>query len=129
MDYSKFIAKKVVDIKPSGIRKFFDVAKTMDGVISLGVGEPDFITPYEIRQAGIASIQKGRTQYTSNSGLDSLRENISAYLKARLNLSYDMSEIFVTVGASEGIDLILRTIIENGDEVLVCEPSYVSYAP
>lgn len=129
LDYSKFIAKKVVDIKPSGIRKFFDVAKTMDGVISLGVGEPDFITPYEIRQAGIASIQKGRTQYTSNSGLDSLRENISAYLKARLNLSYDMSEIFVTVGASEGIDLILRTIIENGDEVLVCEPSYVSYAP
>lgn len=129
MDYSKFISKRVEEIKPSGIRKFFEVARTMDGVISLGVGEPDFITPFEIRQAGISSIQKGRTQYTSNSGLDSLRENISAYLDARLNLQYDKSEIFATVGASEGIDLVLRTIVDAGDEVLVCEPSYVSYAP
>ncbi|MFI3167980.1 MAG: aminotransferase class I/II-fold pyridoxal phosphate-dependent enzyme [Bacillota bacterium] len=129
MDYSKFISKRVETIKPSGIRKFFDVAKTMDGVISLGVGEPDFITPFEIRQAGISSIQKGRTQYTSNSGLDSLRENISRYLFERLDLSYDASEVFVTVGASEGIDIILRAIIDEGDEVLVCEPSYVSYAP
>ncbi len=101
----------------------------MDGVISLGVGEPDFITPYEIRHAGITSIQKGRTQYTSNSGLDSLRENISRYLLERLNLEYTPAEIFATVGASEGIDLILRAIVDAGDEVLVCEPSYVSYAP
>ena len=100
----------------------------MEGVISLGVGEPDFITPFEICKAGINSIQKGITQYTSNSGLDSLRDNIAKYLK-RFDLQYDRSDIFVTVGASEGVDLSLRAIINSGDEILVCAPCYVSYAP
>lgn len=129
MDKDKFLSKNVQKIKPSGIRKFFDLARQIDGVISLGVGEPDFVTPYEIRSAAITSIQKGRTQYTANAGLDSLRENISRYLFERFDLQYQKDEIFVTVGASEGIDLCLRAIVDAGDEILVCEPSYVSYAP
>ncbi len=121
---------KIVAVPKSGIRKFFDVAATMPGAISLGVGEPDFVTPYHIRNAAIDSLLDGETQYTSNWGLLELREEIAFYLKHRYGLSYDpQKEVLVTVGASEGIDLALRAITCPGDEVLVPEPSYVSYAP
>lgn len=130
MDYSKYISKNASVLQPSGIRKFFDLAAKMDGVISLGVGEPDFVTDFGIRQAAIYSLQKGRTQYTANAGLYELRCEISKYLERRYSLSYaPENEIIVTVGASEGIDLSLRAIINNGDEVLIPDPSYVSYAP
>ncbi len=130
MDYISIISKCVADIKPSGIRKFFDLAANMDDVISLGVGEPDFKTPYAIRQAGIASLQKGMTWYTANSGLSELRSEISKYLSRRFNLSYNpQGEILVTVGGSEGIDLCMRTVINPGDEVLIPEPCFVAYNP
>ena len=130
MNYDKIINKTVASIKPSGIRKFFDIVAEMPDAISLGVGEPDFVTPWEIRDAAIKSIQKGYTAYTSNRGLLSLREEIHQYLKSMFALSYDpVSEILVTIGASEAIDLSLRTVVEYGDEVLVPEPSYVSYMP
>lgn len=130
MDYSKYISKNAAELKPSGIRKFFDLAAKMEGVISLGVGEPDFVTDFGIRQAAIYSLQKGRTQYTANAGLIELRREISKYLENRYALRYAPdSEIIVTVGASEGIDLALRAIINVGDEVLIPDPSYVSYAP
>lgn len=117
-------------IKPSGIRKFFDIASEMQDVISLGVGEPDFDTPWHIRDEGIYSLEKGRTFYTSNSGLMPLREEISRYLKRRCDLNYDpRREILVTVGGSEGIDLALRAMLDPGDEVLIPEPCYVSYLP
>jgi len=124
-----FISDTAKEIKPSGIRKFFDVVSEIPGAISLGVGEPDFITPWGIRDAAIKSIQKGNTQYTSNRGITPLRENISKYLNDHFNLSYDKDEILITVGASEGIDVTLRAICNLGDEILVPEPSYVSYAP
>lgn len=125
-----FVNNKVNELKPSGIRKFFDlVASSKENIISLGVGEPDFITPWEIRNAGVSAIQKGYTQYTSNSGLPALRENISKYLKQSFKVDYKADEIILTIGASEGIDLTLRTVIEDGDEVLIPDPSYVSYAP
>ena len=124
-----FVSKKVKEIKPSGIRKFFDIAAEMDGVISLGVGEPDFITPWRIRDAGISALKKGYTQYTSNKGLPLLREKISEYLRSRFNVAYDKDEIVVTLGASEAIDLSLRAVIDPGDEILIPDPSYVSYAP
>ena len=121
---------EIVAVPKSGIRKFFDVAATMPGAISLGVGEPDFVTPYHIRNAAINSLLDGETAYTSNWGLLSLREEIARYLQDRYCLSYDPAkEILVTVGASEGIDLSLRALISPGDEVLIPEPSYVSYAP
>ena len=130
MNYDKVINKTVRDIKPSGIRKFFDIVAEMPDAISLGVGEPDFVTPWEIRDAAIKSIQKGYTAYTSNWGLLQLREEISLYLKELFSLKYDpKNEILVTIGASEAIDLCLRTVVEQGDEVLVPEPSYVSYMP
>ncbi len=130
MNYDKFINKTVRDVKPSGIRKFFDIVAEMPDAISLGVGEPDFVTPWEIRDAAIKSIQKGYTAYTSNWGLLPLREEISEYLKTLFSLKYDpKNEILVTIGASEAIDLSLRTVVEAGDEVLVPEPSYVSYMP
>ena len=130
MNYEKAINKTVAGIKPSGIRKFFDIVAEMPDAISLGVGEPDFVTPWEIRDAAIKSIQKGYTAYTSNWGLLPLREEISEYLKTLFSLSYDpKNEILVTIGASEAIDLALRTVVEHGDEVLVPEPSYVSYMP
>ncbi len=124
------LADKIVDIKPSGIRKFFDVVKTMDGAISLGVGEPDFDTPWHIRDEGIYSLEKGRTFYTSNSGLKELKVEICNYLKRRQNLEYDAdSQVLVTVGGSEAIDLALRAMVNPGDEVLIPQPSYVSYEP
>ena len=124
------LSQKVMTIKPSGIRKFFDIASEMQDVISLGVGEPDFDTPWHIRDEGIYSLEKGRTFYTSNPGLMPLREEISRYLKRRCDLNYDpRREILVTVGGSEGIDLALRAMLDPGDEVLIPEPCYVSYLP
>lgn len=129
-DYTRYLNPEVAKVPKSGIRKFFDVAATMPDAISLGVGEPDFVTPYHIRNAAINSLLDGETAYTSNWGLLSLREEIARYLEDRYGLTYaPKNEILVTVGASEGIDLSLRTIINPGDEVLIPEPSYVSYAP
>ena len=126
----EFLSKKVLDLKPSGIRKFFDVANEIPGVISLGVGEPDFETPYHIREAGIQALQAGKTFYTSNSGLLPLRQAISRYAKRRLGLDYDpASQVMVSVGGSEAIDAALRTIINPGDEIIYIEPSFVSYLP
>lgn len=125
-----FLSKKIVDMPFSGIRKFFDVANEMENVISLGVGEPDFQTPWNIREKAIYTLEKGRTRYTSNAGLVELREEISKYLKRKYDLSYcPNDEVLVTVGASEGIDVALRATLEPGEEVLVVEPSYVSYKP
>lgn len=124
------LSQKVMSIEPSGIRKFFDIANEMEDVISLGVGEPDFDTPWHIRDEGIYSLEKGRTFYTSNSGLKELREEIGNYLKRRCNIEYDpVHEILVTVGGSEGIDIALRAMLDPGDEVLIPEPCYVSYLP
>lgn len=124
------LADKIVDIKPSGIRKFFDVVKTMDGAISLGVGEPDFDTPWHIRDEGIYSLEKGRTFYTSNSGLQELKDEICNYIKRKQNVQYDpKNQVLVTVGGSEAIDLALRAMVNPGDEVLIPQPSYVSYEP
>ena len=124
------IGKKVVDIKPSGIRKFFDIVQETEGAISLGVGEPDFDTPWHIRDEGIYSLEKGRTFYTSNSGLKELRVEVSNYIKRTQGVDYDpIKEIFVTVGGSEAIDLALRAMVDPGDEVLIPQPSYVSYEP
>ena len=127
-DINKFINPTVMGMKPSGIRKFFDIVNTMDDAISLGVGEPDFITPWHIRDAGIYSLEKGRTYYTSNSGLLELREEICSYLK-KFDLSYNSDEVLVTVGGSEAIDLAMRTILTPGDEVIIHEPSFVCYKP
>lgn len=130
MDYSRIVNSRIASVPPSGIRKFFDIVRQIPDAISLGVGEPDFVTPWPIRDAAIQSIEEGRTQYTSNWGLESLRERIAAYLRMRYHAVYDPAcEIMVTVGASEGIDLSLRALIEPGDEVLIPDPSYVSYAP
>ncbi|MBP3940499.1 MAG: aminotransferase class I/II-fold pyridoxal phosphate-dependent enzyme [Christensenellaceae bacterium] len=123
------VSKNVREIPPSGIRKLFDVANEMKGVISLGVGEPDFITPWNIREAAISSIERGRTHYTSNKGLPELRELISVYLKERFGVNYSADDTLITVGASEGLDLVFRAVLEPGDEVLVPAPSYVSYMP
>lgn len=124
------LSDKVLSIEPSGIRKFFDIVSEMDDVISLGVGEPDFDTPWHIRDEGIYTLEKGRTFYTSNSGLRELREEISRYLKRRCNLEYDpLHEMLITVGGSEAIDIGLRALLNPGDEVLIPQPSYVSYLP
>jgi len=123
-------SKLVEKIPPSGIRQFFDLVMGMKDVISLGVGEPDFITPWEIRERAIFAIEKGYTSYTSNKGLLELRERISGYLKHRYNLEYDAEEeILITVGVSEAFDLALRAIINKGDHILIPEPYYVSYGP
>ena len=130
IDYSKVLSGVVKEMKPSGIRKFFDIVQTMPDAISLGVGEPDFITPWHIREKAIDSIRNGETAYTSNAGSPRLRKAISAYMEKRFGLSSDpMKEMIVTVGASEGIDLAMRAIINPGDEVIVPDPSYVSYMP
>lgn len=130
MEYERIINRRVADVPPSGIRRFFDIVQKMPGAISLGVGEPDFVTPWSIRDAAIQSIEDGQTQYTSNWGLLSLREKIAAYLRMRYRVTYSPNnEILVTVGASEGIDLAMRALVCPGDEVLIPEPSYVSYAP
>ncbi len=124
------LCEKVVNIKPSGIRKFFDIASEMKDAISLGVGEPDFDTPWHIRDEGIYSLEQGRTFYTSNAGLKDLKVEIARYLKRRIGVEYDYNhEIMVTVGGSEGIDIALRAMIDPGDEVLIPQPSYVSYEP
>lgn len=130
IDYSKILSDTVVGIKPSGIRKFFDIAATMDDVISLGVGEPDFQTPWSVRKAGITSLEKGKTKYTSNSGLEKLRQEISNYIDRKYGISYDAScEVLVSVGGSEAIDATLRAVITPGDEVIIPQPSYVCYEP
>ena len=124
------LSETIVNIKPSGIRKFFDIVSEMKDAISLGVGEPDFETPRHIRDQGIESLEKGRTFYTSNAGLMELREEIAVYLKRRFDLSYDAkTDIIMTVGGSEAIDIALRAMVDPGDEVLVPQPSYVSYEP
>lgn len=124
------LSKKVVGIQPSGIRKFFDVVNEMPDAISLGVGEPDFDTPWRIREEGIYSLERGRTFYTSNSGLKELKEEISRYLQKKIHVTYDSEcEIAVTVGGSEGIDIAFRAMLDPGDEVLIPQPSYVSYLP
>ena len=124
------LAKKVVEIEPSGIRKFFDVVNEMKDAISLGVGEPDFDTPWRIREEGIYSLEKGRTFYTSNCGLKELKEEICNYIQRKTSVVYDpKSEVVVTVGGSEGIDIAMRAMLDPGDEVLIPQPSYVSYLP
>ena len=124
------LSDRIVEIKPSGIRKFFDIVSEMDDAISLGVGEPDFDTPWHIRDEGIYSLEKGRTFYTSNTGLKELRQEIAAYLQRTQGVTYDpMKEVIVTVGGSEAIDIALRAMINPGDEVLIPQPSYVSYEP
>ncbi len=130
MDYSRMIAKRAAGIKPSGIRRFFDLAGEMDNVISLGVGEPDFKTPYAIRQAGIQSLEKGRTFYTANSGIMPLKTEICHYLARRFGLQYEpKEEVLVTVGGSEAIDAAIRALVDEGDEVLIPDPSFVCYEP
>ncbi len=127
---TKELSNKVLSIKPSGIRKFFDLVSEMKDVISLGVGEPDFDTPWHIREEGIYALEKGRTFYTSNSGLKSLREEISNYIYRTQNVKYNPNdEIVVTVGGSEAIDIAIRAIVNDGDEVIIPQPSYVSYEP
>ena len=124
------LSSTIVNIKPSGIRKFFDIAAEMDDVISLGVGEPDFDTPWHVRDEGIYSLEKGRTSYTSNAGLKELKEEIAKFLKRRYDLTYDpVKEMIVTVGGSEGIDICMCAMLDPGDEVLIPQPSYVSYEP
>lgn len=129
MNYDKYLSDRAKGLKPSGIRKFFDVAAAMPDCISLGVGEPNFVTPDNARQAAIDSILRGETKYTSNSGILELREAIQRYLSERFDLDYDISEIVITVGVSEAIDNTLRALINFGDEVLIPEPCFVSYAP
>ena len=130
MDYQKLLSPTVLGIKPSGIRKFFDIAETMDDVISLGVGEPDFPTPWEIRKAGILSLESGKTRYTSNRGLEILRAEIGRYVERKYNVRYRAEdEILVTVGGSEAIDACIRAIASPGDEIIIPQPSYVCYEP
>lgn len=126
----QYLSKKVKEIKPSGIRKFFDLAASMDDVVSLGVGEPDFDTPWHIREAAIYSIESGKTFYTANQGLKELRVEICKYMKRRFSLDYDAdANVVVTVGGSEGIDIAMRAIIDPGDEVILMQPNYVAYEP
>lgn len=130
INYNDFLNKDLVDVKPSGIRKFFAIAEEMENVISLGVGEPDFLTPWHIRQQGIDFLERGATRYTANAGLIELRNEISNFYARKYLVKYNPnSEVLVTVGGSEGIDMAIRAIISRGDEVLVVEPSFVCYKP
>lgn len=130
INYDSILSDKVKDMKPSGIRKFFDLAANMEGVISLGVGEPDFQTPWLIRKKALDVLERKRMIYSSNQGLTELRENIADYLERKYNLKYDpLSEVVVTVGGSEAIDLAIRAVVNPGDEVLIVEPSFVCYKP
>lgn len=130
IDYDQMLSSRAMELKPSGIRKFFDILEEMQDVVSLTVGQPDFDTPWHIREAGIRSLEEGRTYYTSNSGTVELRHEISAYQKRRFGLEYDpKNEIIVTVGGSEAIDLALRAVVNIGDEVIVPEPCFVCYSP
>lgn len=125
-----YLSSTVRQLKPSGIRRFFDLAAGMEGVISLGVGEPDFVTSWAVREASILSLEKGYTSYTANAGLLTLREEIQKYMKRKFQLSYDAhNQIIVTVGASQALDIAFRAVIDEGDEVIIVEPSFVSYAP
>lgn len=129
MDYERLIAPAAKAMRPSGIRKFFDLAAEMPECISLGVGEPDFKTPWSVREAGIESLEHGRTRYTSNAGLKELRAEITRYLARRMNLHYEPSQVLVTVGGSEAIDMCIRTLVQPGDEVIIPEPCFVCYEP
>lgn len=130
MDYSKLLSKTVVELQPSGIRKFFDMLSGRGDVVALTVGQPDFATPWHVRETGIISLERGYTYYTSNAGTVPLRRELSAYMKRRFGLTYDpMNEITVTVGGSEAIDLAIRATVEPGDEVIIPEPSFVCYEP
>ena len=130
MDYSKILSQRIQLIPPSGIRKYFDLLESMEGGISLGIGEPDFPTPWHIRDAGIYSLEKGFTKYTPNAGLSDLRRSISRYMKRRFDLEYaPLGQILVTVGGSEGLDLCFRCLLEPGDEVIIPTPSFVCYGP
>lgn len=130
MNYDQIISQRIQNIKPSGIRKFFDILEEMTDAISLGIGEPDFVTPWHIRDAGIYSLERGHTKYTSNAGMLELRREISNYLRRRFDLNYDYTnQILVTVGGSEAIDLALRCMVNPGDEVIVPVPSFVCYGP
>ncbi len=130
MDYDKLIAPAAAAMRPSGIRKFFDLAAEMPDCISLGVGEPDFKTPWTVRDAGIRSLERGRTRYTANAGLKELRQEICRYMKRRFEVDYDpMSQVLVTVGGSEAIDLCVRALVQPGDEVIIPEPCFVCYEP
>ena len=130
MDYDRLIAPAAAAMRPSGIRKFFDLAAEMPECISLGVGEPDFKTPWAVREAGIESLEHGRTRYTSNAGLKELRAEIARYLDRRMGLKYDPAkEVLVTVGGSEAIDMCIRTLVQPGDEVIIPEPCFVCYEP
>ena len=130
MDYDKLLAPAAAAMRPSGIRKFFDLAAEMPECISLGVGEPDFKTPWAVREAGIESLEHGRTRYTSNAGLKELRAEIARYLDRRMGLKYDPAkEVLVTVGGSEAIDMCIRTLVQAGDEVIIPEPCFVCYEP
>ena len=130
MNYDSILSSRIQEVKPSGIRKFFDILEEMKDAVSLGIGEPDFVTPWHIRDAGIYSLEKGFTKYTSNAGMAELRREIAAYLNRRFDLQYDFaSQIIVTVGGSEAIDLTLRCLVNPGDEVIVPVPSFVCYGP
>jgi len=130
MNYENILSRRVRSLQPSGIRKFFDLLENMDDAISLGVGEPDFVTPWHIRDAGIYSLEKGFTKYTSNAGLAALRREIAAYLHRRFELEYDWkSQLIVTVGGSEAIDMAIRALVDPGDEVIIPTPSFVCYSP
>ena len=130
MNYDEILSKRIQEVKPSGIRRFFDILEEMKDAISLGIGEPDFVTPWHIRDAGIYSLEKGFTKYTGNAGMAELRREIAAYLNRRFNLQYDFAhQIVVTVGGSEAIDLALRCLLNPGDEVIVPVPSFVCYGP
>ena len=130
IDYNTLLTPTVVQMKPSGIRKFFDIANTMEDVISLGVGEPDFPTPWQIRKAGITSLENSQTRYTSNRGLEKLRTEISHYMRRKYHLSYvPEEEVLITVGGSEAIDACIRAVVSPGDEVIIPQPSYVCYEP
>ena len=130
IDYEKILSPTVTAIKPSGIRKYFDIADSMEGVISLGVGEPDFPTPWEIRKAGILSLESGKTRYTSNWGLEQLRREICRYMDRKYNVKYEpATDVLVTVGGSEAIDACIRAVTSPGDEIIIPQPSYVCYEP
>ena len=130
IDYNKILSERAMGLKPSGIRKFFDMLNDIKGVIALTVGQPDFVTPWHIRDKAIKSLEAGETYYTSNSGTISLREEIASYLSRRFSLTYDpKNEIIVTIGGSEGIDIAIRSLINYGDEVIIPIPSFVCYGP
>lgn len=129
MNYNELLAPAALEMRPSGIRKFFDLASEMPHCIALGVGEPDFKTPWSVRDAGIRSLEQGRTKYTANAGMKELREEICRYLNRRFDLVYDVPQILVTVGGSEAIDLAIRALVQPGDEVIIPEPCFVCYEP